>query len=144
MSAEPADLPCRILVVDDSPDIHTIFRGILVGEEGCDSLDDLERDLFDCGPAAVSKDVYDMEFALQGQEGLQKAEKALSKGQPFMVAFVDMRMPPGWDGLETIERIWQVDPNMQVVICTAYSDYSWEEIARRQIEVYRSLLPRLR
>jgi YesN/AraC family two-component response regulator len=42
-----------------------------------------------------------------------------------------MRMPPGWDGLKTIEHIWKVDPNVQIVICTAYSDYSWGEITER-------------
>ncbi|MCG8686026.1 MAG: hypothetical protein MI892_14190, partial [Desulfobacterales bacterium] len=43
----------------------------------------------------------------------------------------DMRMPPGWDGLETTERVWDLDPNLQIVICTAYSDYSWNEITTR-------------
>lgn len=47
------------------------------------------------------------------------------------MAFIDMRMPPGWDGLETIERLWQVDPKLQIALCTAYSDYSWEDIAER-------------
>ncbi len=42
-----------------------------------------------------------------------------------------MRMPPGWDGVQTIQRLWEVDPNVQVVICTAYSDYSWEEISKK-------------
>src|SRR5205085_8096610 len=42
--------------------------------------------------------------------------------------FVDMRMPPGWDGLETIRAIWQADPDVQVVICSAYSDHSWDQI----------------
>jgi YesN/AraC family two-component response regulator len=44
------------------------------------------------------------------------------------MAFVDVRMPPGWDGLETTRRIWELDPNLQVVLCTAYSDYSWGEM----------------
>ena len=44
------------------------------------------------------------------------------------MAFVDVRMPPGWDGVETIARIWEVDPELQIVVCTAYSDYSWEEM----------------
>ena len=55
-------------------------------------------------------------------------EKALADGQPYMLAFVDMRMPPGWDGLETIAHIWEVDPDIQVVICSAYCDYSWSEM----------------
>ena len=37
-------------------------------------------------------------------------------------------MPPGWDGIETIRRLWQESPNLQVVLCTAYADYSWQEI----------------
>ena len=69
---------------------------------------------------------------MQGQEGLTKLEEALCKpDNPFTVAFVDMRMPPGWDGVQTIQRLWQADPNVQVVICTAYSDYSWEEISKK-------------
>ncbi|MBH0202209.1 MAG: hypothetical protein HP496_07935, partial [Nitrospira sp.] len=51
--------------------------------------------------------------------------------RPYAVAFVDMRMPPGWDGLETIERMWEVDPEIQAVICTAYTDHSWDDIIRR-------------
>ena len=55
----------------------------------------------------------------------------MEQGRPYSVAFVDMRMPPGWDGIETIARLWQADPDLQIVICTAYSDYSWEEILRQ-------------
>ena len=39
-------------------------------------------------------------------------------------------MPPGWDGIETIKHMWKIDPDIQVVICTAYSDYSWEETVK--------------
>jgi PAS domain S-box-containing protein len=44
------------------------------------------------------------------------------------MAFVDVRMPPGWDGIETIKQIWAECPQLQVVICTAYSDYQWQDI----------------
>ena len=47
------------------------------------------------------------------------------------MAFIDMRMPPGWDGVETVERLWQEDPRLQIVFCTAYSDYSWKEVLPR-------------
>lgn len=140
MNTNLNELPRRILVLDDNPDIHRDFQSVLVGEGGCDALDELEKDLFGDGPTARHDEAYDVDFALQGQEGLKKAEEALSKGQPFMVAFVDMRMPPGWDGLETIEHIWQVDPDIQVVICTAYSDYSWPEIVQRLGKTDRLLL----
>ena len=47
------------------------------------------------------------------------------------MAFVDMRMPPGWDGLKTIEHLWAVDPDVQVVICSAHTDYDWSEVVDR-------------
>src|SRR5258708_1264311 len=47
------------------------------------------------------------------------------------MAFVDVRMPPGWDGVQTISHIWEQYPELQVVICTAYSDYSWEGMIRK-------------
>lgn len=72
---------------------------------------------------------FRIESALQGQQSLELVEAAVRAGDPYMLAFVDMRMPPGWDGVQTIKRLWQADPNLQIVICTAYSDYSWEEIA---------------
>src|SRR5258705_6555896 len=71
---------------------------------------------------------FELDSAFQGKEGLEMVKKALEEGRPYAVAFVDVRMPPGWDGIETITRIWEVDPNLQIVVCTAYADYSWEEI----------------
>ena len=74
---------------------------------------------------------FEIDSAYQGQEGLAKLERSLAEGRPYALAFVDIRMPPGWDGVETIARLWQAYPNLQVVICTAYSDYSWNDIQRR-------------
>ena len=54
--------------------------------------------------------------------------RAVEEGRPYMMAFVDVRMPPGWDGVETTGKIWEHYPDLQVVICTAYSDYSLEEM----------------
>ena len=59
------------------------------------------------------------------------ARAALERGQPYAMAFVDMRMPPGWDGLKTIEELWKVDPDVQVVICSAHTDYDWSEVVER-------------
>ncbi len=58
-------------------------------------------------------------------------QKALAENDPYALAFVDIRMPPGWDGVETLERLWECSPDIQAVICTAYSDYSWDDISRR-------------
>ena len=58
-------------------------------------------------------------------------QHALQRNKPYAVAFVDMRMPPGWDGVETIEHIWALDPHLQMVICTAFSDHDWEQVLTR-------------
>jgi PAS domain S-box-containing protein len=55
-------------------------------------------------------------------------EKAREEGRPYALAFVDVRMPPGWDGVETTSRIWKACPDTQIILCTAYSDYSWDEM----------------
>jgi diguanylate cyclase (GGDEF)-like protein len=133
MPTDVKDEPRRILVIDDNDAIHEDFRKTL-GQCGASSarLASAKAALF--GPSAAPAEArlprFEIETALQGEEGLRKLEAALREDRPFNVAFVDMRMPPGWDGVQTIQRLWQADPSLQVVICTAYSDYSWEEISR--------------
>ena len=72
-----------------------------------------------------------MQFAQQGSQGVTLAQQALASGHPFALAFIDMRMPPGWDGLETIEHLWKADPDVQVVVCSAHSDYDWADFLER-------------
>jgi diguanylate cyclase (GGDEF)-like protein len=82
--------------------------------------------------AAVSAhSTFMIDSAYQGQEGVEMARQALAQGRAYNLAFVDMRMPPGWDGLETIEHLWAVDPHIQVVICSAHADYDWMEVVQR-------------
>jgi CheY-like chemotaxis protein len=69
-----------------------------------------------------------IDSAFQGQEGLAMARRAAEEGNPYALAFVDVRMPPGWDGVETIGQLWKCCPELQIVVCSAYSDYSWEEM----------------
>ncbi len=120
----------RILLVDDNPSIHEDFRKILLGSQlRNDALDAAEAILFDAAP--VGKDnprKFLVDSAFQGQEALEHVKKAIAEGQPYAMAFVDVRMPPGWDGIETIAHLWDVDPTLQIVVCTAYSDYSWEKM----------------
>jgi len=122
----------RILVVDDNPSIHSDFRDILCATPpGGSASDRLEAALFDEAPVAPARLHFDLDSAFQGQEGLELVEQSLRENNPYALAFVDVRMPPGWDGIETIARIWSVCPDLQVVVCTAYSDYSWEEMRAR-------------
>jgi len=132
MSDMVKEMAHRILIIDDNSNIHKDFETILVEEETGTGLDALRTEVFGEEPADHTvKSRYELDFASQGQEGCEKVGQALAQGRPYELAFVDMRMPPGWDGLQTIEQIWRIDPNVQAVICTAYSDYSWEEITNR-------------
>ena len=123
----------RILVVDDNAAIHADFAKILTPLVSNVELDELERLTF--GGPAVQQQVpvatYELESAYQGAEALTRVEAALQLDDRYALAFVDMRMPPGWDGLQTIERLWAVDPGLQIVICSAYSDYDWDDVLQR-------------
>src|ERR1051326_1131796 len=113
----------RVLVIDDNSGIHDGFCKILCPKEPPqDGLAEQEAALFDVAPAPAHRLSFTMESAYQGKEGWAWAQAAAQAGRPYAVAFVDMRMPPGWDGLETVARIWPIDPELQIVICTAYSD----------------------
>jgi len=119
----------RILIVDDNPNIHTDFRDVLCPVSSTTEAGArLEAALFGDEQPAAEQMTFELESAYQGDEALAMVEQSLSENRPYAVAFVDVRMPPGWDGIETVSRIWKVYPELQIVICTAYSDYSWEEM----------------
>jgi signal transduction histidine kinase len=122
----------RILVIDDNKDIHEDFRKILTPRKAAvGNLAEAEAVLFDEEAPQVGLPEFQIDSAFQGQEGLDSIEKSLQQDCPYAMAFVDVRMPPGWDGVETTAQIWQKYPDLQVVICTAYSDYSWEEMLKK-------------
>jgi diguanylate cyclase len=120
----------RLLMIDDNPAIHEDYRKILTGRDDT-QISRAEAALFTAPQPPVSRPTFDVDLALQGRDGVELARRALAEGRPYSVAFVDMRMPPGWDGLETIENLWKVDPEIQVVVCSAYSDYDWMELLAR-------------
>jgi diguanylate cyclase (GGDEF)-like protein len=132
----------RILIVDDNPAIHQDFAKILgAGPQPVAALASVESLLFGDAPAVVRQRArYVLEFASQGQEGVERAKRATTAGRPLAIAFIDMRMPPGWDGLETIERLWEADPDIQVVICSAHSDYDWNDVVARLGQTDRLLV----
>ncbi len=134
----------RVLICDDTPSIHEDFEKILCpsrrdrrslasmvatmkgGSHGIGggvalSLSGGEEE----APAELR---FELDHAYQGHEALEKVQASLDEGHPFALAYMDVRMPPGWDGIETIKRIWECDENVEMVICTAYSDYAWEDI----------------
>lgn len=129
MTSDETKQVYRILVVDDNDSIHDDFRKILgTPSKTGDALQEMESALFGSRIEASPLAPFEIDCAGQGREGLEKVVQAHSEGRPYALAFVDVRMPPGWDGVETIGRLWKEDPDLQVVLCTAYSDYSWREI----------------
>ena len=130
MGDESELLTHRLLMIDDNPAIHEDYRKILSSRDDT-QISAAEAALFGEPQAAVTRPAFDVDSAMQGRDGVELARRALLEGRPYSVAFVDMRMPPGWDGLETIENLWKVDPEIQVVVCSAYSDYDWMELLGR-------------
>ncbi|MGB0372751.1 MAG: response regulator [Opitutales bacterium] len=131
----------RVLLIDDTESVLNDYRRILCppkADSGLDSLEDFlfEGDETDSAGKADSESEkqeynFEIETATQGEQGYELAVKARERGEPFQLAFVDMRMPPGWDGLQTIQALVRVDPEMQFVISTAYSDFTWAETMER-------------
>lgn len=131
----------RILLIDDSPSIHEDFNKVLIGNgnaETEEALFDAKAAFFGGGAPASAPEAetdststkaepFTLVSAHQGQEGFELVQKSMESGERFAMAFVDVRMPPGWDGIETIAKIWEVDPQLEIVVCTAYSDYSWNQ-----------------
>ena len=114
----------------DMPAIHEDFRKILLSAMAASNLDDIESALFGTATKSPMMD-FVLDSAYQVQEGLAKVRDSLRINQPYAMAFIDMRMLPGWDGVETIDRLWREDPRLQIVICTAYADQSWVEVFDR-------------
>ena len=130
----------RILIIDDNSQIHADYRKILEGQESPEETDEDYLGFFGKDESCAESQgcegepldgLVTIESAMQGQEGFGMIKQAKEQGSPFHLAFVDLRMPPGWDGLKTVEEIWKVDPDVQVVICSAYSDNSYADICKR-------------
>jgi signal transduction histidine kinase/PleD family two-component response regulator len=125
----------RILIIDDNKDIHADFRKVFdVAGRKDDDLENLEVELFGSyhGQTEMRRNIrleVEIDSAYQGEEGILMALGAAKEGRPYYMAFVDVRMPPGIDGIQTIKRLWKHLPGLPCVICTAFSDYDWKEIA---------------
>jgi signal transduction histidine kinase len=131
MTREAKNQNRRVLVIDDNQAIHQDFRKILQAKAENEGFDQARAALFGDQPLSEALERFNLDCADQGQAAFSMVQLARNERRPYAVAFVDMRMPPGWDGLETIEHLWEVDAELQVVICSAYSDHSWEDIVRR-------------
>lgn len=123
----------RIMIVDDNKEIHADFRKILARKAPKKTgLEEVESAIFDDDDEPISvislQPEYDLDFACQGREALDKVVTADAAGIPYALIFMDVRMPPGWDGVRTIKEIWSRFPYIEMVIVSAHSDYTWDEI----------------
>ncbi len=123
----------RILIVDDNPSIHDDFEKILSIKMKDDELASMEELLFDGDEEADVEEEepivdYQIDHAFQGMEAIEMVRKAAKDNDPYALIYMDVRMPPGIDGIKTISKIWEEFPYIEMVICTAYSDYSWDQI----------------
>lgn len=125
--------PFRLLVVDDNPDIHDDFKKILLDANKSTEDQNLQRIESKLFKEESKSHIYHykIDSAYQGDEALKLIKESIHQKQPYALVFMDVLMPPGEDGIETTKQVWELDPNIQVVICTAYADYSWEGIVEK-------------
>lgn len=124
----------RILIIDDDQDIWKAYSQVLLpasATAGSMTNDlDNELDALLGKSSSPQESSFQLSFAGQGQDGFVLAEEAIQKREPFALAFVDIRMPPGWDGMETATKLHKLDPNLEIIIVTAYADHSCDEIVK--------------
>jgi EAL domain-containing protein (putative c-di-GMP-specific phosphodiesterase class I)/DNA-binding LytR/AlgR family response regulator len=131
----------RILLIDDTPAIHQDFKKVFGSSlKSATALSAAEAEFFGDATQSPTLPVFQIDSAFQGQQGVELVRRARDEKRPYAMAFVDMRMPPGWDGIETITRLWEQDPDVQVVICTAHSDYSWEQTREKLKHAHRFMV----
>lgn len=119
----------RILIIDDDRDIWQAYQRVLLPVVAGDSMRQI-HEVLALPDEEMEQSGFVLTFASQGKDGFEKVRQAQEDGSPFALAFIDVRMPPGWDGMETAAQIRKFDPDLELVIVTAYSDHSCEEIVR--------------
>ncbi len=124
----------RVLVVDDEPNLVQDYRYILGGSRASDPAalsDKLERDLFGAGLENGKFPEIDLTTHHQGREAVEAVRAAVEEGRPYALAFVDLYLAPGLDGLQTAEQIRAVDPDVYIVLVSARSDLHPLELSER-------------
>ena len=124
----------RVLVADDDENILAAYREAFSEKESTQEmkmLDALAAELFD--PEMINDDEphFEVVACSQGDDAISLAERATAAGDPFDVVILDVRMPPGIDGVEAGSAIREMDPDVEIVFVTGFSDIPLEELRRR-------------
>ena len=134
MSHEHDANEIRVLIADDDEHILQAYREAFSDTESTQQmrkLDALAAELFEPSDAHDDEPHFDVVACSQGDDAISLATEAANGGQPFDVVILDVRMPPGIDGVEAGSRIREMDPNVEIVFVTGYSDIPLEELRRR-------------
>ena len=134
MNTQTNDDSIRVLIADDDEHILECYRDAFGGSEETDyikALDALDAELFDVDNEVEETPRFDIVACSQGQTAIDKAIEAAENGNPFDVVILDVRMPPGIDGVEAGSRIRQLDADVEIVFVTGFSDVPLDELERR-------------
>ncbi|MDP2359813.1 MAG: response regulator [bacterium] len=130
--ADVAEQPLRILAIDDEAEVLAAYQEMLGGPRSAGGgLSAMRERLFGAGPAPIADVGFELVCARQGEEAVDHLRRALDEERPFAVAFVDMLMPPGRDGLWTSRELRRLAPGLDIVIVTAYSNVDPQELSRQ-------------
>ena len=134
MNTQTNDDSIRVLIADDDEHILECYREAFGGSEETDyikALGALDAELFDVDNEVEETPRFDIVACNQGQTAIDKAIEAAEKGNPFDVVILDVRMPPGIDGVEAGSRIRELDGDVEIVFVTGFSDVPLDELERR-------------
>ena len=124
----------RVLIADDDEHILDAYREAFSEPDSTRemrALDELAAELFDPDEDNDAEPTFDVVACSQGDDAVSLAEQAANDGDPFDVVILDVRMPPGIDGVEAGSAIRKMDPDVEIVFVTGYSDVPLEELQRR-------------
>ena len=124
----------RVLIADDDEHILDCYReafGESEPNEYVDTLNALDAELFDQEDDAGDVPTFEVVACSQGEDAISLAREAANDGHPFDVVILDVRMPPGLDGVEAGSQIREIDPDVEIVFVTGFSDVPRDELERR-------------
>lgn len=134
MTDHKDDDSIRVLIADDDEHILECYREAFGGGDSTEhmkALDALDAELFDAEEDISEAPKFDIVSCSQGQDAIDAAQVAANDGHPFDIVILDVRMPPGIDGVEAGSQIRKLDPDVEIVFVTGYSDVPREELERR-------------
>ncbi len=128
------DTSIRVLIADDDEHILRCYRIAFEKRSAAASeqlIEAMEEELFDSGRRAASPPMFDLATCDQGGRAVERAAEAVASGKPFDVVILDVRMPPGMDGVEAGSEIRKLDPDVEIIFVTGYSDIPRDELEQR-------------